>query len=63
VLTFKQASNKPGRRRTPPDGSNYRRTSNSIIIFIFFFSGLFNGSLTTTSNGYLELKSSAKTLQ
>jgi len=62
VLTSKQASDKPG-RRTLSGGSDYRRTSNSIIIFIFFFSGLFNGSLTTTSNSYLELKSSAKTLQ
>jgi len=63
VLTSKQASDKPSRRRTRPGGSDYRRTSNSIIIFIFFFGRLFNGSLTTTSNSYLELKSSAKTLQ
>jgi len=62
-MTSKQASDKPGRRKTRPGDSDYHRTSNSIIIFIFFFGGLFNGSLTTTSNSYLELKSSAKTLQ
>jgi len=62
VVTFKQASNQPGRRRTRPGSNNYHKTSNSIIIFISF-GGLFNNSPATTSNSYLKLKSPTKTLQ
>jgi len=60
VLTFKHASNKPGRRRTRPGGSNYRRTSNSILIFISFFGGLSTTASPPPATAISSLKAQQK---